>query len=100
MPHAPSIVPEALGRDIYLLLDDFGGRIGRAWRETDADRETVIRKLLAGEYKKRVCIIAFNIVEGWCRDVTVDVADEVRRRFVEYDEVSESVLPFLEANRR
>jgi hypothetical protein len=32
--------------------------------------------------------------------VTVDVADELRRRFVEYDEVSESVLKFLEATNR
>ena len=52
MPRAPSIVPEALDQDIYLLLDDFGGRLGRAWRETDADRETVIRNLLAGEVQQ------------------------------------------------
>jgi hypothetical protein len=33
--------------------------------------------------------------------VTVDIADELRRRYVEFDEVPESVLAFLEAaNRR
>jgi hypothetical protein len=30
----------------------------------------------------------------------VDIADELRRRVVEYDEISESLLAFLEANQR
>jgi len=37
------------------------------------------------------------MTEGWCRDVTVDIADELRRRYVEYDELPEAVLEFLEA---
>ena len=45
-------------------------------------------------------MIAFNTAQGWSRDVTVDIADELRRRYVEYDEVSESVLKFLEATNR
>ena len=38
-------------------------RIGRAWREAAeeaADRETVIRNLLAGEYNDPVRIVAFD----------------------------------------
>jgi hypothetical protein len=38
--------------------------------------------------------------EGWSRDVTVDIADELRRRYAETDELSESLLVFLETNRR
>jgi phosphate starvation-inducible protein PhoH len=41
---SPSIVPPETGQDTYLVLDDFGGRLGR-WRETDeedTDRETLI----------------------------------------------------------
>ena len=30
----------------------------------------------------------------------VDIADEVRRRYAEMDDVSDSVLQFTEANRR
>ena len=30
-------------------------------------------------------IIAFNTAEGWSRDETTDIADELRRRFAEYD---------------
>ena len=88
MLRAPSIEADGFGRDIYLVLDDFGARYGRAWRET-GDRETVIQSLLAGEFSDPIRIIAFNIVEGWSRDVTVDIADEVRRRYSEMDDVPE-----------
>jgi hypothetical protein len=37
MPGSRSIVPETDDRDVYLVLDDFGGRLGRAWRETDEE---------------------------------------------------------------
>jgi hypothetical protein len=103
MRTSPSMVPHVGDQDTYLVLDDFGGRIGRAWRETDENstgRETVICDLLAGEYSNPVRIVAFNTAEGWSRDVTVDIADELRRRYVEYDELPESVLQFLEATNR
>jgi hypothetical protein len=45
-------------------------------------------------------IVAFNTSEGWCRDVSVDIADELRRRYAELDGVPESVVEFMEANRR
>jgi hypothetical protein len=43
-----------------------------------------------------VRIVALNTAEGWSRDVTVDIGDELRRRFPEYDEVPRSVQDFLE----
>jgi hypothetical protein len=49
MPRSPSIVPEDADRDVYIVLDDFG-RLGRAWRETDADRGTLMRHLLEGQF--------------------------------------------------
>ena len=103
MRRSPSIAPHFSEQDTYLVLDDFGGRIGHSWRETEGDatdRETLILNLLSGEYKKPVCIVAFNTAEGWSRDATVDVADELRRRCVEFDEVPESVLAWLEAHQR
>jgi hypothetical protein len=33
MPSISPALPD--DRDVYLVLDDFGGRLGRAWRETD-----------------------------------------------------------------
>jgi len=102
MPRSPSLVPDHTRRDIYLVLDDFG-RLGRAWRETDeagADRATLVRNLIEGQYENPVRIVAFNTAEGWSRDVTVDIADELRRRCVEYDEMPDSVLRFVEAATR
>jgi hypothetical protein len=102
MPRSPSIVPDYTDRDVYLVLDDFG-HFGRAWRETDeaqADRRTLIRDFLEGQYENPVRIVAFNTAQGWSRDVTVDIADELRRRYVEYAEAPASLLRFLEAASR
>jgi hypothetical protein len=57
--------------------------LGRSWRETDEaeiDRETVIISLLDGQYSNPVRVVAFNTAEGWSRDVSEDVADEIARR--------------------
>ena len=57
--------------------------LGRAWRETDVahtDLETVITDLLDGQYNNPVRIIAFNVAEGWARDVSEDVGHELRQR--------------------
>ena len=59
-------------------------------------RETLIRDLMEGHYRHPMRIVAFNTAEGWSRDVTMDIADELRRRFAEYDEVPASVQAFLE----
>ena len=83
------------------MLDDFG-RIGRAWREAAeeaADRETVIRNLLAGEYNEPVRIVAFNTAEGWSRDVSMEIVDELRQRFIQDHQVSDSILQFLQAHQ-
>jgi hypothetical protein len=103
MRASPSIVPHGADQDTYLVLDDLGGRLGCSWRETDAesaDRETLIRDLVDGQFSKPLRIVSFNVAQGWCRDVTVDIADELRRRYVEFGEVPDSVLDFMEANRR
>jgi len=46
----------------------------------NADGETLIRDLLEGQYRRPPRIVAFNTAKGWSRDVTVDIADELRRR--------------------
>ena len=81
---SPSIIPD-FDIDVYLVLDDFG-KLGRAYRETDeeaSDRDTIVRNLISGEYKKPVRVVAFNTAEGWARDVTEDTAraviDEAQR---------------------
>jgi len=100
MSYSPSIVPE--DDTYYIVLDDFGP-LGRAWRETaetGASRVTLVRNLLDGHYEDPVRIVAFNTVEGWSRDVTVEIADEVRRRFIEQEDTPASLLRFLDSANR
>jgi hypothetical protein len=78
----PSIVPNGDDQDVCLVVDDFG-RNGRAYRETDVedtDLETVLVDLLDGQYQNPIRVICFNIAENWARDVSADVAHELRRR--------------------
>jgi hypothetical protein len=78
----PSIVPSADDQNVYLVVDDLG-RHGRVWREADfeaTDLETVIQDLMTGQYSTPIRVVSFNIAEGWSRDVSADVAQEVRRR--------------------
>jgi hypothetical protein len=99
MPFSPSIVPSGEDRDVYLLLDQFGGRLGRAWRETDEDDtdfETLVRDPLEGQYSNPVRVVAFNTAEGWSRDVSDDVADELRQRCADRGEVPAFLADFLE----
>lgn len=82
MCYSPSIVQERRP-GTYFVLNDFGDGLGRAWTEADerrTDRETVIRDLLAGQYSSPVRVIAFDIAEGWSRDVSDEVASEVADR--------------------
>jgi hypothetical protein len=92
---SPSIVPGS-DTDVYVVLDDFGP-IGRAYREVDeekTDRETVIRNLMSGEYNNPVRIVAFNTAEGWSRDVTAEIAREIRDRG---EELSSGLRDFIES---
>src|SRR5258708_27333457 len=83
---SPSIVPPGEDHDVYLVLDDFGGRIGQSWRETDVghtDLETLIEDLLEDQYSNPVRIVAFNTAEGWSRDVSEEVAQILSQRCAE-----------------
>jgi hypothetical protein len=52
--------------------------------------------LLEGQYNSPVRVIGFNVAEGWVRDVSEDVARELRQRCAQDDrELPESVQPFV-----
>jgi hypothetical protein len=78
----PSIVPDDNDQTVYLVADDFG-KPGRAWAQADYERidlEAVIQDLLAGRYSNPIRIVAFNTAERWSEDVSVEIAQELRRR--------------------
>ena len=73
---------------VYLDLNDHG-QFGIAYDETDpaeADRETIIRNFLTGQYGNALRVVAFNTAEGWSRDVSEEMADDLLQRACDADE--------------
>jgi hypothetical protein len=104
MSPSPSIVPDSVDREIYIVLDDFG-LSAQVWRETndaEADRATLIRDLLDGQYEAPIRIVAFNTAQGWSRDVTRDIASELQEICAERGETPGSIGEFIRehASRR
>ena len=98
MASSPSIVPADTDREIFIVLDDFG-LSAQVWRETndaEADRATLIRDLLDGQYEAPIRIVVFNTAQGWSRDVTEEIASELHQRCADRGEVPSSLLDFLE----
>jgi ferric-dicitrate binding protein FerR (iron transport regulator) len=95
-----SLVP-SLDADIHLVLCGFG-RAGLAYVEADpaeSDATTVVRNLLHGQYARPLRVVALNVEEGWCRDVSDLMADKVRAVAEREDmELTDGTLAFLEAH--
>jgi hypothetical protein len=95
----PSIVPRGDDHDVYLVVDDLG-RLGRVWREADyeaTDFETVVSDLLTGQYDCAAQVVCFNSAEAWSRDVSEDIAKELRRRCdLHLRNVPSSIQDFVE----
>jgi hypothetical protein len=99
-PWTPSIVPTSDDQNVYIVVDDFG-RNGRSYRETDveqADLETTIFDLMAGQYRNPIRVVAFNTAERWSEDVSEDIAREIRRRFdLQSSDVPSVIQDFVES---
>ena len=52
--------------------------------------------ILDGQYEDPVRIVAFNTAEGWSRDVTEDIADELQEYCADLDEIPVYLRDFLE----
>ena len=60
---------------VHLVVEDFGV-LGRSYRETDethADAETIMERMLRGEYSAPAQVVAFNLEKGWVRDVSAQI---------------------------
>jgi hypothetical protein len=81
MRRSPSIIPGG-EPTVYLVVDNLG-RLGSVWREVDVeatDYETVFRDLLSGKYSNPVRVVGFNTAEGWSRDVSAEIAEDLQQR--------------------
>lgn len=93
-PLAPKLTDDVT---VHIVLNDFGD--GRAFLETDeveADEWTIVSNILNGEYSNPVRVVAFNIAEGWSRDVTDDIARAVIERGRSENHFSKVAKQFVE----
>ena len=101
MPETGRTVPYGADQTLYLVIDR-SGRPGGACRETEVERadiETVIADLFSGQFSDPVRVIAFNTLEHWSRDVSRDIAAEVRSRCdIEGEAVPEHIQDFIFSN--
>ena len=77
---SPSLVPFS-DHDyaLHFVLCDFG-KYGKSYIETDpseADRDTIVRNMIDGQYNHPLRVIALNPAEGWSRDVSEEIAKAV-----------------------
>ena len=94
-PLAPKLTDNVT---VHIVLNDFGD-LGRAFLETDeleADEWTIVSNIINGEYSNPVRVVAFNIAEGWSRDVTEDIAEAVLERGETEGHLSEPAKKFVE----
>jgi hypothetical protein len=45
----------------------------------------MVRNIISGEHRNQVRVVAFNTVEGWSRDISEDIANEVLDRTYDAD---------------
>ena len=83
---------------VYMVLNDY--RTGLAYVETaadEADRETIIRNFLSGQYSNALQVISFNTAEGWSQDVSEDIVSELLERAIDGDDtLSEATKRFID----
>ena len=90
---SPTLTP-ALDHTVHFVLCDFGPN-GTAYVETDtaqADEMSIIRAVVTGEYDRPLRVIACNPAEGWCRDVSAQIAASL----VDVEELSDGARAFAE----
>jgi len=94
-PLAPKLTDNVT---VHIVLNDFGS-LGRAYVKTDeaeADEWTVVSKIMDGEYSNPARVAAFNIAEGWSRDVTEVIAQAVLERGRSEHHFSKAAKVFVE----
>jgi hypothetical protein len=94
----PSIVPSGWDQNVYLVVDcDRHGAC--VWTEAyveSTDLETVIADLMSGQYGNPQRVVTFNVAEHWAKDVSNDVAREIRRRAdLAYEDLTSGVEDFV-----
>src|SRR5258708_578243 len=97
---SPSIVPSP-NHIVHLVLCDLGPS-GQQFVETDpgeADRFSIVSNMIIGRYGRPVRVVAFNALDGTCRDVSAEIARELSRT-IEMDGLPEGTQAFVQDHMR
>lgn len=90
-------VPYGADETIYVVVDRSGQRDG-ADRETEVERpdiETILTELMSGRFNDPLRVIAFNTLEHWAKDISAEIAAEIRVRCdIEGEEIPEYLRDF------
>jgi hypothetical protein len=75
-------VPYGADQTLYLVVDGFGQQ-GAACQEREIERtdlETILADLLSGIFPDPIRVLAFNTLEHWSSDLSIDIAREIQSR--------------------
>ena len=77
-----SIVPYGADETLYIVVDDLG-QLGACPMEREIERtefESVVADLMSGQFNEPLYVAAFNTLEHWSKDISIDVAREIQCR--------------------
>jgi hypothetical protein len=77
-----SIVPYGADQTIYVVVDGLG-QSGTFRQERSVERtdfEAVVADLMSGTFNDPIRVVAFNTLEHWSKDISIDVAQEIQCR--------------------
>ena len=93
----PISVPYGADETIYVVVDRSGRRDG-VDREIEVERpdiETIMAELMSGRFNDPIRVIAFNTLEHWAKDISAEIAAEIRVRCdIEGEQIPEYIRDF------
>ena len=90
-------MPYGADETIYVVVDRSGRRDG-VDREIEVERpdiETIMAELMSGRFNDPIRVIAFNTLEHWAKDISAEIAAEIRVRCdIEGEQIPEYIRDF------
>jgi hypothetical protein len=98
-PLTALIVPYGADQTVYVVMDGLGqrGMFHQGHEVERADLETVLSDLMAGHFNDPIRVVAFNTLEHWSEDFSMDVAREIQCRCdIDGSDVPQYLAGFME----
>lgn len=76
----------------YVLEIDYGPQIGTDKVVADCNRAALLKDIMDGQYDRVLNVLEVNEGEGWVRNLSLDIAEEIAAK---RERVSENVVAFI-----